>query len=93
MRKVLVVSSSEWPMSALRAALGDADELRVVVPAVHQSRLQWLTNADDHARGEPTRRHPRLLRRCLRRRRMHLPAIPIRSLPWKMRFVSFPQMR
>ena len=32
MRKVLVVSSSEWPVSALRAALGDdADELRVVV--------------------------------------------------------------
>jgi hypothetical protein len=35
----------------LRAALGDdIDELRVVVPAVHQSRLQWLTNADDDAR-------------------------------------------
>ncbi len=51
MRKVLVISSSEWPVSALRAALGDdVDELRVVVPAVHQSRLQWLTNADDGAR-------------------------------------------
>jgi hypothetical protein len=51
MRKVLVISSSEWPVSALRAALGDdVDELRVVVPAVHQSRLQWLTNADDDAR-------------------------------------------
>jgi hypothetical protein len=38
-------------VSALRAALGDdVDELRVVVPAVHQSRLQWLTNADDDAR-------------------------------------------
>jgi hypothetical protein len=35
----------------LRAALGDdIDELRVVVPAVHQSRLQWLMNADDDAR-------------------------------------------
>jgi hypothetical protein len=51
MRKVLVISSSEWPVSALKAALGgDVDELRVVVPAVHQSRLQWLTNADDDAR-------------------------------------------
>ena len=51
MRKVLVISSSEWPVAALRAALGDdVDELRVVVPAVHQSRLQWLTNADDDAR-------------------------------------------
>ena len=51
MRNVLVISSSEWPVAALRAALGDdVDELRVVVPSVHQSRLQWLTNADDDAR-------------------------------------------
>jgi hypothetical protein len=51
MRNVLVISTSEWPVAALRAALGeDIDELRVVVPAVHQSRLQWLTNADDDAR-------------------------------------------
>ena len=51
MRNVLVISSSEWPVDELRAALGDdIDELRVVVPAVHQSRLQWLTNADDDAR-------------------------------------------
>jgi hypothetical protein len=50
-RNVLVISSSEWPVAALRAALGDdIDELRVVVPSVHQSRLQWLTNADDDAR-------------------------------------------
>lgn len=51
MRNVLVISSSEWPVDSLRAALGnDVDELRVVVPAVHQSRLQWLANADDDAR-------------------------------------------
>lgn len=51
MRNVLVISSSEWPVSALRAALGDdVDELRVVVPVVRQSHLQWLTNADDDAR-------------------------------------------
>jgi hypothetical protein len=51
MRNVLVISSSERPVAALRAALGDdIGELRVVVPAVHQSRLQWLTNADDDAR-------------------------------------------
>lgn len=51
MRNVLVISSSEWPVTALRAALGDdIDELRIVVPSVHQSRLQWLTNADDDAR-------------------------------------------
>jgi hypothetical protein len=51
-RNVLVVSSSEWPVAKLRAALGDdTGELRVVVPTVRQSRLQWLTNADDEARA------------------------------------------
>jgi len=50
-RRVLVISSIERPVSALREALGsDVDELRVVVPAVRQSRLQWLTNADDDVR-------------------------------------------
>ena len=38
-------------MDELRALLGDdVGELRVVVPTVRQSRLQWLTNADDDAR-------------------------------------------
>lgn len=51
LRDVLVVTSSEWPIAELRAVLGDdVGELRVVVPAVRQSRLQWLTNADDDAR-------------------------------------------
>jgi hypothetical protein len=51
MRDVLVITSSEWPIAELRAALGeDVGELRVVVPAVRQSRLQWLTNADDDVR-------------------------------------------
>ncbi len=51
MRNVLVISSAEHPVETLRAALGnDIGELRIVVPAVHQSRLQWLTNADDDAR-------------------------------------------
>jgi hypothetical protein len=52
MRNVLVITTSEWPISELRAALGeDVGELRVVVPTVRQSRLQWLTNADDDARA------------------------------------------
>ncbi|MEX2612020.1 MAG: hypothetical protein WD380_00455, partial [Gaiellaceae bacterium] len=52
-RNVLVISSVERPVAALREALGgEIDELRVVVPAVKQSRLQWLTNADDDAREE-----------------------------------------
>ena len=51
MRDVLVITSSEWPVAELKAALGDdIGELRVVVPAVRQSRLQWLTNADDDVR-------------------------------------------
>ena len=53
MRDVLVITSSEWPVAELKAALGDdIGELRVVVPAVRQSRLQWLTNADDHVREQ-----------------------------------------
>ena len=52
-RNVLVITSVERPVELLREALGDdVDELRVVVPAVKQSRLQWLTNADDDAREE-----------------------------------------
>jgi len=52
-RNVLVVTSVDRPIAALRKALGDdVDELKVVVPAVKQSRLQWLTNADDDAREE-----------------------------------------
>ncbi|MBA3434504.1 MAG: hypothetical protein H0U08_10475 [Actinobacteria bacterium] len=52
-RNVLVISSVERPVAALREALGgNIDELKVVVPAVKQSRLQWLTNADDDAREE-----------------------------------------
>jgi hypothetical protein len=53
MRDVLVIATSEWPVDELRAALGgDVGELRVVVPAVRQSRLAWLTNADDDAREQ-----------------------------------------
>ena len=52
-RNVLVISSVDRPVAVLREALGDGvDELKLVVPAVKQSRLQWLTNADDDAREE-----------------------------------------
>ena len=52
-RNVLVISSIARPVAVLREALGgNVDELKVVVPAVKQSRLQWLTNADDDARKE-----------------------------------------
>ena len=56
MRNVLVVSSVAEPPRELHAALGDdVDEIRVVAPAVEQSRLQWLTNAEDDARAKAER--------------------------------------
>jgi len=52
-RKVLVISTVSRPPAVLREAVGgEIDELRVVVPMVRQSRLQWLTNADDDARDQ-----------------------------------------
>ena len=50
-RNVLVVSSVEWPVEELRQVLGeDVGDVRVVVPAVSQSRLEWLANDEDDAR-------------------------------------------
>jgi hypothetical protein len=52
-RKVLVVSTLSRSPEVLREAVGgEIDELRVVVPMVRQSRLQWLTNADDQTREQ-----------------------------------------
>ncbi len=52
-RKVLVVTTVSRSAAVLREAIGgEIDELRVVVPVVHQSRLQWLANADDSPREE-----------------------------------------
>jgi hypothetical protein len=56
MRNVLVVSSVPEVPAELREALGgDVGEVKVVTPAVKQSRLQWLTNAEDDARAEAER--------------------------------------
>jgi hypothetical protein len=55
-RNVLVVSSVADPPRELDEALGDdLGEVRVVAPAVEQSRLQWLMNAEDDARAEAER--------------------------------------
>jgi uncharacterized LabA/DUF88 family protein len=52
-RRVLVISTVSRSPEVLREAVGgEIDELRVVVPMVRQSRLQWLTNADDQAREQ-----------------------------------------
>jgi hypothetical protein len=56
MRNVLVVSSVATAPGELLEVLGDdVGEIRVVAPAVKQSRLQWLTNAEDDARAEAER--------------------------------------
>ena len=56
MRNVLVVSSVPDVAAELRETLGgDVGEVKVVAPAVKQSRLQWLTNAEDDARADAER--------------------------------------
>jgi hypothetical protein len=52
MARVVVVSSSEISRAALADAVSADDEVFVVVPAVEQSRLQWLANDEDRARVE-----------------------------------------
>ena len=52
MAKIVVVSSSEIAREALAHLVSPEDELFVVVPAVEQSRLQWLANDEGEAREE-----------------------------------------
>lgn len=51
MARVVVVASSEVSREALAEVVAPEDELIVLVPAVEQSRLQWLTNDEDEARA------------------------------------------
>ena len=50
MARVVVVSSSEIEPEALSEVVSAEDELHIVVPAVEQSRLQWLANDEGEAR-------------------------------------------
>ena len=52
MARILVVSSSQLDRSVLTDVVAADDELFVVVPAVEQSRLQWLANDEDEARAD-----------------------------------------
>lgn len=57
-KNVLVVSTVEGGEEALRAQLGDVEQLKVVVPAVRQGVLDWLANdeqAFSRAREEAER--------------------------------------
>lgn len=49
-RNVLVISTVENSDEALRAHVGEADRIKVVVPVVRQSLLDWLAN-DEKAFG------------------------------------------
>jgi hypothetical protein len=53
--RVVVISSSEIPRDALVGAVSPDDEVHVVVPAVEQSKLQWLFNDEDKARAQALR--------------------------------------
>jgi len=50
MARIVVVSTTELPEGALAAHVDPSDDLIVVVPAVEQSRLQWLANDEGDAR-------------------------------------------
>jgi hypothetical protein len=51
MASVVVVASAEVDRETLADHVEPGDELHVVVPAVEQSRLQWLTNDESDARA------------------------------------------
>lgn len=50
MARVVVIATAEIERSALESVLDPHDELHVLVPAVEQSRLDWLANDEDEAR-------------------------------------------
>jgi len=43
-KRILVVSTVEHPEDVLRAHIGEADMVKVVVPVVRQGVLDWLAN-------------------------------------------------
>jgi hypothetical protein len=51
MATVVVVATSEVAAETLAEHVDPEDDLHVVVPAVEQSRLQWLTNDESDARA------------------------------------------
>ena len=53
-RKVLIVSTVEHADDVLRAHVGEADTIKVVVPVVRQGVLDWLAN-DQQAFGRAER--------------------------------------
>jgi hypothetical protein len=52
MSRVVVVASSEVSEEALSDVITPEDDVRIVMAAVHQSRLRWLVSDEDKARAE-----------------------------------------
>ncbi len=52
MARVVVISSAQIERDVLAEHVDPADELIVVVPAVEQSRLDWLANDEANARAQ-----------------------------------------
>jgi hypothetical protein len=52
MARVIVVTSVEIDPNLLAEVISPDDDLRVVVPTVDQSRLQWLTNDEADTRND-----------------------------------------
>lgn len=52
MARIVVVSTAQFEEHALAPHVAPGDELIVVVPAVEQSRLQWLANDEGDAREQ-----------------------------------------
>lgn len=52
MARLVVIATSPVPRGALAEHVSAEDEVVVVAPAVEQSRLEWLTNDDGHARAD-----------------------------------------
>ena len=50
MASVVIVTTAELDDQLLGELVQPGDDVHVVVPAVEQSRLQWLTNAEDAPR-------------------------------------------
>lgn len=58
-RRILLVATVDLSRATIDAILcgtslaaGEMTEMRVVIPAVRQSRLEWLTNDEDRARRD-----------------------------------------
>lgn len=53
--RVVLILTQELDHTALDELVSPGDEVHVIAPAVTQSRLQWLTNAEDQPRADAAR--------------------------------------